>query len=137
MSLRLKSRRRRQRSVGSATTWRSNRKRAGKIIMAFSFNIRAPFVILSQSGHSLNLAFPRTAKMQVHKQGKKRSLVIRKCEVDDSARITARTNVEETGTIFMVKCKLQMEGKIFESIQDGAIDPYACHEKKIWYIVLS
>ena len=75
--------------------------------------------------------------MQVHKQGKKRSLVIRKCEVDDSARITARTNVEETGTIFMVKCKLQMEGKIFESIQDGAKDPYACHEKKIWYIVLS
>ena len=45
--------------------------------------------------------------MQVHKEGKKRSLVIRKCEVDESARITARTNVDETGTVFMVKCKLQ------------------------------
>ena len=74
-----------------------------------------PFVILSQSGHSLNLAFPRTAKMQVHKEGKKRSLVMRKCDVDDSARITARTNVDETGTVFMVKCKFQMKGGNFES----------------------
>ena len=104
MSLRLKSKRRRQRFVGLATMWRSIRKRAGKIILVFP---RAAFVILSWSGHSLNLAFPRTAKMQVHKEGKKRSLVIRKCEVDESARITARTNVDETGTVFMVKCKLQ------------------------------
>ena len=110
MSLRLKLRRRRRRFVGSATMWRSIRKRAGKIIMAFPFDIRGRFVILSQSGHSLNLAFPRTAKMQVHKEGKKRSLVIRKCEVDDSARITARTNVDETATVFMVKCKFQMKG---------------------------
>ena len=50
--------------------------------------------------------------MQVHKEGKKRSLVIRKCEVEESARITARTNVDETGTVFMVKCKLQIEGKV-------------------------
>ena len=104
MSLRLRLRRRRQRFVGLATTWRSIRKRAGKIILAFP---RTAFVILSRSDHSLNLAFPRTAKMQVHKEGKKRSLVIRKCEVDESARITARTNVDETGTVFMVKCKLQ------------------------------
>ena len=109
MSLRFRSKKRRQRFVGLPTMWRSIRKRAGKIIMAFPCDIRAPFVILSQSGRSLNLAFPRTAKMQVHKEGKKRSLVIRKCEVDDSARITARTNVDETGTVFMVKCKFQMK----------------------------
>ena len=51
--------------------------------------------------------------MQAHKEGKKRSLVIRKCEVDESARITARTNVDETGTVFMVKCKYRMEEEIF------------------------
>ena len=64
------------------------------------------FVLLSRvGGPSPNLAFPRTAKIQAHKEGKKRSLVIRKCEVDDSARITARTNVDESETVFMVKCK--------------------------------
>ena len=103
--MRLKLRRRRLRFVGLATMWSFIWKRAGKIIMPFPFNIRSPFLILSRSGHSLNLAFPRTAKMQAHKEGKKRSLVIRKCEVDESARITARTNVDETGTVFMVKCK--------------------------------
>ena len=61
----------------------------------------------------LNHAFRRTGKMQAHKEGKKRSLVIRKCEVDESARITARTNVDETGTVFMVKCKYRMEEDIF------------------------
>ena len=108
--MRWKSRRRRQTFVGLATMWRSVPKKAGKIIMTSPVNMRTPFVILSQSSHSLNLAFPRTAKMQVHKEGRKRSLVIRKCEVDESARITARTNVDETGTVFMVKCKLQMQG---------------------------
>lgn len=49
--------------------------------------------------------FSRTAKITAYAEGKKRSLVIRKCDVEDSARITARTNVDETGTIFMVKCK--------------------------------
>ena len=49
--------------------------------------------------------FFRTAKITAYAEGKKRSLVIRKCDVEDSARITARTNVDETGTIFMVKCK--------------------------------
>ena len=65
-----------------------------------------------QGHHGLRLwspffhrVFSRTAKITAYAEGKKRSLVIRKCDVEDSARITARTNVDETGTIFMVKCK--------------------------------
>ena len=69
---------------------KSIRKRAGRVIMASHF-----FIVF----------FSRTAKITAYAEGKKRSLVIRKCDVEDSARITARTNVDETGTIFMVKCK--------------------------------
>ena len=64
-----------------------------------------------KSGHAshcdpfFHRVFFRTAKITAYAEGKKRSLVIRKCDVEDSARITARTNVDETGTIFMVKCK--------------------------------
>ena len=73
---------------------KSIRKRAGRVIMASDCG--PPFFIVF---------FSRTAKITAYAEGKKRSLVIRKCDVEDSARITARTNVDETGTIFMVKCK--------------------------------
>ena len=73
---------------------KSIRKRAGRVIMASDCD--PPFFIVF---------FSRTAKITAYAEGKKRSLVIRKCDVEDSARITARTNVDETGTIFMVKCK--------------------------------
>ena len=90
-----KSRRRRLTFAGSAMMLKSIRKRAGRVIMA-SHCIVIPFFIVF---------FSRTAKITAYAEGKKRSLVIRKCDVEDSARITARTNVDETGTIFMVKCK--------------------------------
>ena len=72
---------------------KSIQKRAGRVIMASHCD---PF---------FHRVFFRTAKITAYAEGKKRSLVIRKCDVEDSARITARTNVDETGTIFMVKCK--------------------------------
>jgi hypothetical protein len=48
---------------------------------------------------------PRTGKMQAHDNGKKRGLVIRKCGVEETARIVAKTNADETGTELIVKCK--------------------------------
>ena len=86
-------RRRRLTFAGSAMMSKSIRKRAGRVIMASHCD---PF---------FHRVFFRTAKITAYAEGKKRSLVIRKCDVEDSARITARTNVDETGTIFMVKCK--------------------------------
>ena len=89
-----KSRRRRLTFAGSAMMLKSIRKRAGRVI-----------IIASHSDSHFHRVFSRTAKITAYAEGKKRSLVIRKCDVEDSARITARTNVDETGTIFMVKCK--------------------------------
>ena len=47
----------------------------------------------------------RNARWQVQENGKSRVLSIRKCTVEESARIAARTNVDESASELIVKCK--------------------------------
>ena len=49
--------------------------------------------------------FTRLSRVQVKTEGLKRSLLIKKCAVEDGGTISAKTNVDCVTTKLLVKCK--------------------------------
>ena len=47
----------------------------------------------------------RLSRIQVKSEGVKRSLLIKKCSVEDGGTICAKTNVDAATTQLLVKCK--------------------------------
>ena len=49
--------------------------------------------------------FTRLSRVQIKTEGMKRSLLIKKCAVEDGGTISAKTNVDCVTTNLLVKCK--------------------------------
>ena len=58
--------------------------------------------------------FTRLSRVQVRTDGMKRSLHIKKCEVEDGGTISAKTNVDCVTTKLLVKCKFPSNLSDFE-----------------------